>query len=117
MGRRNERAVKTRLNRREQGAPRRKKNKAIPPVEITQLVMPDGQCGFQNRRRPKARFGTKEKATAALKQAQQIRARSGSTHVEKRIYRCPEGGCGGYHLTSREEYDEGAWKRRNEGVQ
>ncbi len=66
--------------------------------------MPDGQCSFQGK--PKARFATKEKAAAALKQAQQQRARVGSTHVEKRYFACPEGGCGGFHLTSRESFDD-----------
>lgn len=88
-----------------------------PRVSLGELVLPDGQCMFQARKRPKARFATEESAAKALAQAQAQRARSGSAHVEKRFYPCPEGGCGGFHLTSREEYDTEAWKkRRGEGL-
>lgn len=90
------------------------KVKEQPRIRVEDLVMPDGQCQFQSPRRPKARFATKEKAEKALKQAQLQRARVGSAHVEKRVYACPEGGCGGYHLTSREQFDERIWKQRRE---
>ena len=83
----------------------REKDPSQPRVKVEDLILPDGQCTFQGRR-PKARFGTKEKADRALAQAQKQRARVGSGHVEKRVYKCPEGGCGGYHLTSREVYEE-----------
>lgn len=117
MGRKNNAArrrnVKGRMDRRERGESRPKVALQIPRVELEDLVLPDGQCFFPRRQKPKARFATQEKAAKALKQAQQQRARNGSTHVEKRFYACPEGGCGGYHLSSREEFDEGAWKRRS----
>lgn len=105
-----QRNAKGRLNRREKGTSR------IPePVNkryetpLTALVVPDGHCTFRVR---KARFETKAKAEAALRQAQKKREALGSGHVEKRVYKCPEGGCGGWHLTSHEEYDEGAAARR-----
>lgn len=69
-------------------------------------MIPDGTCHFI-RRSPKAMFATKEKAEKALRQAQLNRQRIGSGRMEKRFYKCPEGGCGGYHLTSREEYRGG----------
>lgn len=47
---------------------------------------------------------TEADANKALAQAQADRARRGSQHVEKRAYACPPGGCGGYHLTSRETF-------------
>ena len=105
-----QRNIKGRRDRRERGVPRPKKVQQ-PRVQLDDLVLPDGQCTFQGRR-PKARFATVSKARKALAQAQQQRARVGSAHVEKRFYACPEGGCGGFHLTSREEYDEEAMLRR-----
>lgn len=87
------------------------KVKEQPRIKIEDLVLPDGQCKFFTKR-PKARFASKPKAEKALHQAQQQRARIGSGHVEKRVYRCPEGGCDGWHLTSRESFDEGTWQQR-----
>lgn len=84
----------------------------LPRTKVEDLVLPDGQCSFQSPRFPKARFATEAKAAKALAQAQATRARRGSTHVEKRYYACPEGGCGGYHLTSRDEFDENLWRQR-----
>lgn len=114
MGRKNSNVrrknTKGRMDRREQGKVTRAV-KQQPRVQIEDLVLPDGQCRFQTKRRPKARFATPEKAQKALTQAQQQRARIGSAHVEKRYYKCPEGGCGGYHLTSREAFDEGQRER------
>lgn len=116
MGRKNSNVrrknIKGRMDRRDFGQAPARPAKQQPRVQIEDLVLPDGQCWFQTKRRPKARFATPEKAQKALAQAQQQRARVGSTHVEKRYYPCPEGGCGGYHLTSREEYDEGQRERR-----
>ena len=117
MPRKNDRVRRSnargRLNRRVKGEPRiPQKNHDIPRIDVSEMVMPDGSCTFQSPRKPKARFATKEKAAAALKQAQQQRARLGQTHVEKRFYRCPEGGCGGFHLTSREAFDMDIWKAR-----
>jgi hypothetical protein len=115
MGRKNDNVrrknVKGRMDRRERGASPFQPVKQQPRVPLEELVLPDGMCMFQTKRRPKARFATEEKAQKALRQAQQQRARTGSAHVEKRYYQCPEGGCGGFHLTSREAYDEGQRKR------
>lgn len=119
MGRKNSKVRRSndkgRLARRQRGernapAPRYEQ----PRLRVEDLVLPDGQCRFQTPRRPKARFATEEKARKALAQAQQQRARTGSTYVEKRYYKCPEGGCGGWHLSSRESFDEKVWKQRRE---
>lgn len=99
---------KGRLARRQRGE---RPTKVRGPVSVPgqapleKMVLPDGQCTAFSPR-PKARFATEEKAAQALRQAQKVRARTGSTHVEKRYYRCPKGGCGGFHLTSREVFDE-----------
>lgn len=87
---------KNRVNdRREYGTAR------VQRVALADLVIHDGQCSFQRGpRRPKARFASKGAASKALSQA--LTRGSG----EKRYYACPEGGCGGYHLTSREEYNQ-----------
>lgn len=74
-------------------------------LDPDRIVVPDGQCSFMARR-PKARFATEAKAKIALAQAQKNRERMGSGNVERRYYACPEGGCSGYHLTSRSEYEE-----------
>lgn len=109
MGRKNDRVRRKNANGR---LPRRARGErpvkvpgptAIPSADLTRIILPDGQCRAFGK--VKARFATKEKAAQALKQAQKTRARTGSLHVEKRYYPCPEGGCGGFHLTSREEYD------------
>lgn len=113
MGRKNGNVQRKnrRLNRRERGAARSPRPE-IERIRLGDLVVPDGQCLFQTPRRPKASFATQEKAEKALAQAQAQRARIGSAHVEKRIYPCPEGGCGGWHLTSRETFDERIWRER-----
>lgn len=112
MGRKNSAVTKknARRDRRQKGVGRAPKP-VIPRVQLEDLVLPDGQCRFQTRK-PKAKFDTKEKAEKALKQAQKQRERTGSTHVEKRVYRCPEGGCEGWHLTSRAAFDEKVWRQR-----
>lgn len=86
--------------------------RAVVPLE--DMVMPDGICSFVAKRKPKVRFSTEEKALQALSQAQRKRAATGSTHVEKSIFPCPEGGCGGWHLSSREEFDRELWQGRRE---
>lgn len=113
MGRKNSSARRKnrRLDRRPKGE-RRDKRVEIPRVRVDDLVLPDGQCRFQSPRRPKASFATEAKAAKALAQAQAQRRRMGSAHVEKRYYPCPEGGCGGFHLTSREAFDEKIWRER-----
>lgn len=105
--------AKGRLSRREKGASRPPVRQQ-PRVRVEEMVLPDGQCTFQSANRPKARFDSKEKAEVALRQAQRQRARTGSGHVEKRTYRCPEGGCGGWHLTSRDAWDEKVYRQRRE---
>lgn len=116
MGRSNnaarQRNSKGRLNRRQKGEPRTDlRVRSVPRVEAEDLVVPDGLC-YRNSRKPKAKFNTESKAGKALRQAQQMRLRNGSSHVEKRYYLCEtaENGCGAYHLTSRDEYDP-SWKR------
>lgn len=111
MGRKNDRVRRSndrgRLARRQRGERPIKVTgpTSVPDADLSKIVLPDGQCTVFSIR-PKARFATREKAAAALAQAQKVRARQGSLHVEKRFYPCPEGGCGGFHLTSREQYDE-----------
>lgn len=116
MGRKNSsvrRSNSAGRRRREKGEPKIPPQRQIARVDVTELVLPDGQCRFQSPRKPKARFATPEKAAAALKQAREQRFRMGNTgHIEKRYYACPEGGCGGYHLTSRSEFDERIWRER-----
>lgn len=102
MGRKNSRVQTTRMPRRDRGE--LKRDRSQPRESVEDLIIPDGTCRFQGR--PKARFATREKAQTALSRAQRDRARTGSGHVEKRVYACPEGGCGGWHLTSREAYSE-----------
>lgn len=105
MGRKNSRVGTRNTSRAAKRAladiPKMTRSRYNQPTE--NLVVPDGQCSFKTRR-PKARFGTEEKAKQALAQAQRKREAIGSGNVERRYYACPEGGCGGYHLTSREEY-------------
>lgn len=111
MGRKNGNAKRPRLNRRERGESRpTMTGNSTYRVSLTALVLPDGTCRFQGK--PKAMFSTEAKAAKALRQAQKQRERTGSGHVEKRYYACPEGGCGGFHLTSRETFDEKAWRER-----
>lgn len=106
-----QRNARGRLNRREQGSSRAPGNRSIQRLDVSDMVIPDGSC-LRNPARPKAKFDTEEKASIALEQAQRMRARMGSGHVEKRYYKCPDDrGCGGFHLTSRETYDEDAWKK------
>jgi hypothetical protein len=117
MGRRNKNVRRSndkgRLARRERGQRPAKGDHSAGRVSLENLVIPDGRCYFQSRK-GKSIFRTKEKAQTALDQAQLNRARQGTMHVEKRFYACPEGGCGGFHLTSRDEYDEEAARRRAE---
>jgi hypothetical protein len=95
MARKNARAERT-MTRRQTGW--------VPPVPIEDIVVPKGKCFYQARR-GKLVF-TKDEAATALKQAQHSRKRSGSAYAEKRVYACPEGGCGGYHLTSATTYQQ-----------
>lgn len=103
MGRRN-RNVKPRKVKREYRSEVRHPDFGIPRTAIERQVVPDGRCPG---RRSKVRFATKEKAETALRQAQTNRARIGSPWTEKRVYKCPMPQCGGWHLSSREAFDEG----------
>ena len=73
------------------------------PVPLTQMVLPSGTCPSR-----KLRFATEADAIKALAQAQQRRAYLRSGAVEQRYYGGPTDpcrrGCGGYHLTSRQEW-------------
>ena len=108
VGRSNDRGRRNRDKLQNLGVPRG--GRVVTPIE--DMVLPDGRCDFVSRRKPKVRFATKDKAERALRQAQLKRANTGNPRVEKRIYPCPEGGCGGWHLSAREEFDEEFWEDR-----
>jgi hypothetical protein len=78
---------------------------APPPVPIESLIVPRGKC-YRNSRKGKLRF-SKDEAPEALRQAKAKRQRAGSAYCEERAYECKtsEGGCGDWHLTSRQEYN------------
>jgi hypothetical protein len=78
---------------------------APPPPPVNQLIVPTGKCYFRSRR-GKLIFANEQIARKALQQAKAARQRAGSPYVERRAYACPQGGCGGWHLTSREAYQE-----------
>ena len=111
MGRKNSKVRSRRTRREYRGEQVRNPDYNIPRVQPTDMVIPDGKCPGRAR---KPRFATEEKAKAALKQAQLNRARIGSTWVEKRYYPCPVTGCNGFHLSSRDEFDEGQSSRLHE---
>jgi hypothetical protein len=90
--------------RRERGVPAPRRVPHMAPVPIEKIVVPKGRCFFRSRH-GKLRFSADEVAKA-LKQAQHNRKLKGSTHSEARYYECPPGGCGDYHLTSRESYTD-----------
>jgi hypothetical protein len=102
VGRSNDRGRRARMAAKERGI---SSDMSQARIEVSKMVTPDGRCYLQSRR-GKDIFLTVEKAERALKQAQTMRRRSGTGHMEKRFYPCPDGGCGGYHLTSRETYEE-----------
>lgn len=111
MGRKNSRVGTRRTRREYRGAGVRNPDRGIPRIPVERSIIPDGRCPG---RRAKARFATKEKAEAALAQAKLNRERIGSPWVEKRVYRCPMPQCGGWHLSSREAFDEGQATRLHE---
>lgn len=88
----------------------REKTAALPKrdrharVDVERMVTPAGKCYFQTWNGLDI-YPTPAIARRALEQVQAQRRFSGSGRIEKRFFECPEGGCGGYHLTSREEYD------------
>lgn len=95
--------------RREKGEPRftPRTDSSIPRVPAEDLIIPDGYC-HKNPKRPLVKFNTRAKAQAALDQARIMRARMRSGRVEKRFFECEVayGGCGGYHLTSRDDFND-----------
>lgn len=101
MGRKNNRSGRRpQARRRPDGlAPRR----GTPPPPIDRVVIPAGRC-FHKNRKGKLIFVTEEKAYEALRQAKAAKIRQGSGHVPQRVYPCPEGGCGGFHLSSRTQW-------------
>lgn len=101
MGRKNHRNSRPQARRKADGTKGQPRPPA-PPIE--KLVVPKGRCYFRSRH-GKLVFN-REEAETALRQAQASRARRGTGHKESRIYECPEGGCGGWHLTSRTQYQE-----------
>ena len=89
-----------------QTVPRAKRaTEAAPESDLSKLVLPTGKCYFRSRH-GKLIFKTAQQAQSALNQAASKRRYQANGHVEKRFYPCPEGGCGGFHLTSRDEYEE-----------
>lgn len=105
----------------DKGRRARQKLAGLPkePVRVSRrlegdFIIPDGRCNWKNPARPKLRFATEEKANQALRAAQKRRAALRSGHTEKRVYKCPEGGCGGWHLSAREQFDESLAKTREE---
>lgn len=103
MGRKNSKVRSRRTRREFRGEKVLTPDHRIPRVSTDRMVIPDGKCPG---RVGKPRFATEEKALKALSQAQTNRARIGSRWVEKRVYECPVTGCNGWHLSSREAFDE-----------
>lgn len=106
MGRKNSRGGKIRpqAKRRPDGTRGGRRAGWVPPPPVESLIVPKGRCFFRSRK-GKLIF-TRDEADRALRQAQQGRASRGSSYTESRAYECPEGGCGGWHLTSRQVYVE-----------
>lgn len=107
MPRRNHRPVRKQQRHVPPGAvlPRRLRATQAP-TPISKMVLPTGRCFFRSRR-GKLIFRTEADAQSALRQAKDKRVHQPANgHVECRYYACPDGGCGGFHLTSREEYEE-----------
>lgn len=102
MGRKNHRGARPQARRRQDGSTGRARV-VMAPVET--LVVPKGKCYFRSRS-GKLIFATETEATKALRQAQHKRRLQGTAHREERFYPCPEGGCGGFHLTSRTAYED-----------
>lgn len=102
MGRKNHRGGRPQARRRFDGSAA-KPRAVLPPVET--LVVPKGKCYFRSRN-GKLIFATEIDAQKALRQARHKRRLQGTAHQEERFYPCPEGGCGGYHLTSRTHYQD-----------
>lgn len=105
MGRKNNRSGRTpQARRRADGTRGGRIAGWNPPPPVEHLVVPKGRCYFRSRK-GKLIF-TEAETVTALKQLRAQRLSKGSGYVESRSYPCPDGGCGGWHLTSREEYQE-----------
>jgi hypothetical protein len=104
MGRKNNRNRQPQAQRRADGTRGGRRAGWTPPPPVETLIVPKGRCFFRSRK-GKLIF-TADEAQKALKQAQNGRQRAGKAYAESRAYPCPEGGCGGFHLTSRETYVE-----------
>lgn len=74
------------------------------PGKIEEIVIPDGKCTLH--RRQKDRYATEEKAITAARAINKQRRNHPESHKIQRVYPCPEETCGGWHLTSRTEFDE-----------
>lgn len=75
----------------------------LAAMSLDYMVVPDGKCVL---RRSKDRYDTEAKALKALKQVRAKRRFQPESRVEKRVYECPSKECGGWHLSSRSEFDE-----------
>lgn len=107
MGRRNHRGGKRQARRVPAGQPIPRGIRQ-PAVPIEKMTIPRGRCWHRSRK-GKLIFKDEGEAKRALKQAQEKRKHQANGHVEVRYYQCAkktEGGCGGWHLTSREEFHE-----------
>jgi hypothetical protein len=104
MGRKNAANRRPQARRRVDGSAGGRRAGWTPPPPVEQLIVPKGRCYFRSRK-GKLIF-TETEAARALRQAQQARASRGQTYTESRSYACPDGGCGGWHLTSRQTYTE-----------
>lgn len=84
---------------------KRQVEQSIPlaAVILDHIVVPDGKCTL---RRSKDRYETETKALRALKQVRAKRRFQPESRTEKRVYECPAEECGGWHLSSRSEFDE-----------
>lgn len=102
MPRRNHRSGHPQARRRADGS---RGQVAPPPPPVERLIVPTGKCFFRSRR-GKLIFPDEAAARKALQQAKAARQRAGSPYAERRVYACPTGGCDGWHLTSRETYQE-----------
>lgn len=74
------------------------------PQNLDSMIIPDGKCTLH--RRQKDRYDTKAKAKEAMAQINHQRKNFPDSRKIKRVYLCPAETCGGWHLTSREAYDE-----------
>ncbi len=104
MGRRNNRAQG-------RGRPQAQRNPwaGLPApirrdVESMPVLPISGRCPGPKHR---LRYATERIALEALVQVRRDRKRKGhpEASIEKRAYECEIGGCGGWHLTSRETFE------------